>query len=57
MKRFTNVNPRTMKDAFAAIGDGRQSGRHVSVAGGGTDLLQLMRERIVTPDVLVNLKR
>ncbi|MGC4085340.1 MAG: FAD binding domain-containing protein [Vicinamibacterales bacterium] len=56
MKRFTNVNPRTMKDAFAAIGDGRQSGRHVSVAGGGTDLLQLMRERIVTPDVLVNLK-
>lgn len=56
MKRFTNVNPRSMKDAFAAADDGRQAGRQIAIAGGGTDLLQLMRERIVTPDVLINLK-
>ena len=27
-------------------------GQRASIAGGGTDLLQLMRERIVNPDVL-----
>lgn len=56
MKRFTNVNPRTLKEALSTIDSNRQSGKQVVVAGGGTDLLQLMRERIVNTDVLVNLK-
>lgn len=56
MKRFTNVNPGTLTQALAAADDARRSGRAVAIAGGGTDLLQLMRERIVTPDVLINLK-
>lgn len=56
MKAFTNVNPRTMKDALNALDSNRQGGKQVVVAGGGTDLLQLMRERIVNTDVLVNLK-
>lgn len=56
MKAFTNINPRTLKDAVTALESNRQGGKQVVVAGGGTDLLQLMRERIVNTDVLVNLK-
>jgi xanthine dehydrogenase YagS FAD-binding subunit len=56
MKAFTNVNPRDMKQALAALDKASASGQHAAVAGGGSDLLQLMRERIITPDVLVNLK-
>jgi xanthine dehydrogenase YagS FAD-binding subunit len=56
MKAFTNINPRDMKQALAALDKASASGQHAVVAGGGSDLLQLMRERIVTPDVLVNLK-
>lgn len=56
MKPFTNVNPRDMKQAVAAVDEAARTGRRVVVAGGGSDLLQLMRERIVNPDVLVNLK-
>ena len=34
----------------------RDDGRAPSFAGGGSDLLGLMKERIVSPDVVVNLK-
>ncbi len=56
MKAFTNVNPRDLKQALAAIESASAAHQKVAIAGGGSDLLQLMRERIVTPDVLVNLK-
>jgi xanthine dehydrogenase YagS FAD-binding subunit len=36
--------------------EARERGQSAAVAGGGSDLLQLMKERIVAPDVLVNLK-
>jgi xanthine dehydrogenase YagS FAD-binding subunit len=56
MKSFTNVNPRDIKEALGTLSDATRDGRHAAIAGGGSDLIQLMRERIVTPDVLVNLK-
>jgi xanthine dehydrogenase YagS FAD-binding subunit len=56
MKAFTNVNPRDLKQALAALDKASAAGQRAVVAGGGSDLLQLMRERIITPDVLVNLK-
>jgi xanthine dehydrogenase YagS FAD-binding subunit len=56
MKAFTNVNPRDMKQALAALDKASASGQSAAIAGGGSDLLQLMRERIITPDVVVNLK-
>ena len=34
----------------------RADGHAAAIAGGGTDLLGMIKERIVTPDVLVNLK-
>lgn len=56
MKSFTNINPRDLKQAFAALDKASAAGQHAAIAGGGSDLLQLMRERIVSPDVVVNLK-
>ena len=56
MKAFTNANPRDLEHALTIVRQAQQSGRTVSIAGGGSDLLGLMKERLVTPDVLVNLK-
>jgi xanthine dehydrogenase YagS FAD-binding subunit len=62
MKAFANTNPRTLTEAVARARQAKEAGRSVSFAGGGTDLLQLVKDRIPnrpdagTPDVLVNLK-
>ena len=62
MKAFTNQNPRTLDEAVSLAREALQAGQSVSFAGGGTDLLQLMKDRLVNrpgsgqPDVLVNLK-
>jgi xanthine dehydrogenase YagS FAD-binding subunit len=62
MRAFANTNPRTLGEAVARARQARQAGQSVSFAGGGTDLLQLVKDRVPnrpgtgTPDVLVNLK-
>ncbi|MFN8063498.1 MAG: xanthine dehydrogenase family protein subunit M [Vicinamibacterales bacterium] len=56
MKTFANANARSVQDAARRARDARQTGQHASFAGGGTDLLQLVKERIVSPDLIVNLK-
>ena len=56
MKSFANSNARTAEDASRRSQQTRAAGQHVSFAGGGTDLLQLVKDRIVSPDVIVNLK-
>jgi xanthine dehydrogenase YagS FAD-binding subunit len=62
MKAFANASPRTLTEAVGLAREAREAGRSVSFAGGGTDLLQLVKDRIPnrpgagTPDVLVNLK-
>ena len=55
MKAFTNVSPATVAEAQAALRRARESGQAAVVAGGGSDLLGLMKERIATPDVVVRL--
>ena len=57
MKPFANVNPRDLKEAVAILVQVRASGRQAAVTGGGTDLLGMIKERLVRPDVLVNLKQ
>ena len=57
MKAFTNANAADLR----ARGDARRSrraanGQPASFAGGGSDLLGMVKERLVAPDVLVNLK-
>lgn len=56
MKGFRNVNPRTPGEAVAALQRFRREGAQAVVTGGGSDLLGMIKERLVQPDVLVNLK-
>jgi xanthine dehydrogenase YagS FAD-binding subunit len=62
MKTLANRNARTLQEAVQLAQAARQAGQSVSFAGGGTDLLQLVKDRIPNrpgsgaPDVLVNLK-
>ena len=56
MKAFANINARDLPQAVTLAGRAHREGRSASFAGGGSDLLALVKERIVTPDVLVSLK-
>jgi len=53
MRAFSNVNPKTLKDAASIL---RQKGPAATIVGGGSDVLGMVKERLITPDVLVNLK-
>src|ERR1700687_2534210 len=56
MKTFANSNPRDLHQAAMLVQQARADGHVAAIAGGGTDLLGMIKERIVAPDVLVNLK-
>jgi xanthine dehydrogenase YagS FAD-binding subunit len=56
MKAFTNANARDLAHAVTLIRQGRDSHNTVAIAGGGSDLLGMMKERLVTPDVVVHLR-
>ncbi len=56
MKTFTNSNARDAQQAAKLARDARTSGKAVSFVAGGSDLLALVKERTVQPDVLVNLR-
>ena len=56
MKALTNANPPDLKSAVALAQQARQAGRAAVIAGGGSDVLGMMKDRLITPDVLVNLK-
>jgi xanthine dehydrogenase YagS FAD-binding subunit len=66
MRAFANQNARTVQQAVALAREAIDAGRSVSFAGGGSDLLQLVKDHIPNrpgrtpgtgePDVLINLK-
>ena len=56
MKTVTNANPRDVAHAVTIITRARAENRSVAIAGGGSDLLGMMKDRLVSPDVLVSLK-
>jgi xanthine dehydrogenase YagS FAD-binding subunit len=56
MKTFANKNPQTLEQALSFVQQARKDGQTPSVAGGGSDLLGMVKEFLVKPDVLVNLK-
>ncbi len=56
MKTFTNTNANTLDQAVSLVQQARASGQAASLVGGGSDLLALVKDFIVKPDVLVNLK-
>jgi xanthine dehydrogenase YagS FAD-binding subunit len=56
MKTFSNSNARDFQHAASLLQDTRRQGHTASLSGGGTDLLALVKERLVEPDVVVNLR-
>jgi len=56
MKTFSNANPKDVREAVALLSQTHQEGRSASIVGGGSDLLGMVKERLVSPDVLVNLR-
>jgi len=56
MKTFANANPRDLPQALTMIKQAHAGGQSVAIAGGGSDLLGMVKERIVAPDVLISLK-
>jgi xanthine dehydrogenase YagS FAD-binding subunit len=56
MKSFENVNVTSVKQATMLLQKFQQEKKSAIVVGGGSEILQLMKERVVTPDYIVNLK-
>ncbi len=56
MKSFTNANPRSFSEAVKVVQQTQAAGKTVAVAGGGSDLLGMIKEKIVAPDVVVHLR-
>ena len=55
MKALTNVNARDARHAATLANQVAADGRRASFAGGGSDLLALVKDQIVTPDVIIHL--
>ena len=56
MKTCANSNARSVQDAASRSARARQAGQTPIFAGGGSDVLALVKDRIISPDVVVNLK-
>jgi xanthine dehydrogenase YagS FAD-binding subunit len=56
MRAFTNSNPKNIREAVSLLSQAHQQGRSASLVSGGSDLLGMVKEHLVQPDVLVNLK-
>jgi len=56
MKALTNINARSMTDAVAAAVAAADSGRAFAFSGGGTDLIQQIKDGTNQADVLINLR-
>lgn len=56
MRTFANQNARSPQDAAARAARTRAGGQSAAFAGGGSDLLALVKDRVIAPDVVVNLK-
>jgi xanthine dehydrogenase YagS FAD-binding subunit len=56
MKSFANINPKSAEDAVQLLQQAGKDGKSAAVVGGGSDLLGMVKEFLVKPDVLVNLK-
>jgi len=56
VKPFTNANPKDLADAVALSRQAQAGNRTAVFAGGGSDLMGMIKERLVAPDVVINLK-
>lgn len=56
MNRFENIDAKSVKEAVGLLQKYHQQKRSVAVVGGGSEYLQLMKDHVVEPDYLINLK-
>ena len=56
MKALTNINARSLADAVAAASAAAARGQAFAFSGGGTDLLQQIKDGTNQADVLINLR-
>jgi len=51
MKSFSNANPKSVQEAVKLL-----ESKNAAIVGGGSDMLGMVKERLVSPDVLVHLR-
>jgi xanthine dehydrogenase YagS FAD-binding subunit len=56
MKSFENIDVKSVKEAVNLLQKFQQQKKTVAVVGGGSEYLQLMKDHVVEPDYLINLK-
>jgi len=56
MKALTNINARSIPEAVAAASEAEATGRAFAFSGGGTDLLQQLKDGTDKADVIINLR-
>src|SRR5262245_920280 len=56
MKSFENIDAKSIKEAVSLLQKFQQQKKSAAVVGGGSEYLQLMKDRVVTPDYVINLK-
>ncbi|MEX0963087.1 MAG: FAD binding domain-containing protein [Pseudohongiellaceae bacterium] len=56
MRTFRNINARDLQDAVAIAQEIQEAGQSVAFSGGGTDLLQQVKDGTQRPDVIINLR-
>jgi xanthine dehydrogenase YagS FAD-binding subunit len=56
MKTLTNINARSITEAVAAAREAAATGRAFAFSGGGTDLLQQIKDGTDKADVIINLR-
>jgi xanthine dehydrogenase YagS FAD-binding subunit len=56
MKSFENIDAKSVKEAVGLLQRFHQQKKVAAVVGGGSEYLQLMKDHVVEPDYLINLK-
>jgi len=56
MKSFENIDVKSVREAVGLLQKFHQQKKTAAVVGGGSEYLQLMKDHVVEPDYLINLK-
>jgi xanthine dehydrogenase YagS FAD-binding subunit len=56
MKSFENIDAKSVKEAVSLLQKFHQQKKIAAVVGGGSEYLQLMKDHVVNPDYVINLK-
>ena len=56
MKSFENIDVKSVREAVGLLQKFQQQKKVAAVVGGGSEYLQLMKDHVVEPDYLINLK-